>query len=222
MNAINPVSAAAGAEPSMEEILASIRRIIADDQSLPGHGGSPQPPKVPLAEPPRAEPLATEPLVAEPPHAAVVRALPDVPVDLPPERGVTAAPQLVSPEGPARVMDTPHPLAPPASDAARTGAEGSALHEPVPYEPILDRLDAPEPDPHEAALHAMHDGPGVDLHDFVSEEPSHDRARRFRGGAGRPVLGGHEPVAGRRLQHARGQPAHRRFARAARSSRRRC
>ena len=42
MNAPNPVPPATGSgdarpyEPSMEEILASIRRIIADDQSLPG------------------------------------------------------------------------------------------------------------------------------------------------------------------------------------------
>lgn len=141
----------------MEEILASIRRIIADDQSLPGHGGSPLP----------LEPEAPH---AELPHAKA----PDAPVDLPPEHGIVAAPQFVSPEGPASVMDTPHPLAPPAPDAG-TGLEGTGMvGEDVPalHEPALQGLDAQEPDAHEAALHAMHDGPGVNLHDFVPEEPT--------------------------------------------------
>src|SRR3954451_23697360 len=59
-------------EPSMEEILASIRRIIADDQDAPRH-----PPPRPVApmpppEPPRAQPWpdAAETRSAEPAPAA--------------------------------------------------------------------------------------------------------------------------------------------------------
>ena len=58
MNAPNPVPSPAGGsdarphEPSMEEILASIRRIIADDQSLPG--------RIRAEEPSPAEPAQVE------------------------------------------------------------------------------------------------------------------------------------------------------------------
>ncbi len=68
MNAPNPVPPPAGSgdarsyEPSMEEILASIRRIIADDQSLPGRGR--------IEEPASEKPLAREHAQETPEEAA--------------------------------------------------------------------------------------------------------------------------------------------------------
>ena len=57
--------AAKAQEPSMEEILASIRRIIADDDANKTTSRAPEPPK---AEPPPA-PLPPAPVYAEPPVA---------------------------------------------------------------------------------------------------------------------------------------------------------
>ncbi|OKO80637.1 hypothetical protein AC628_08645, partial [Bradyrhizobium sp. NAS96.2] len=52
-------------EPSMEEILASIRRIIADDEAKPGAGEKPAaaapPPKADPAPPPAAKPAMKSP-----------------------------------------------------------------------------------------------------------------------------------------------------------------
>lgn len=84
MNAPNPVPPPAGSgdarpyEPSMEEILASIRRIIADDQSLPGRGRPEEPPPeeptVEELEAPVSDPMpASHDLLAaqEPSHVEV-------------------------------------------------------------------------------------------------------------------------------------------------------
>jgi uncharacterized protein len=61
---------AKGQEPSMEEILASIRRIIADEEPSEGAaraGGAPDTPPPPrmVSQPPRPEPLPPEPVTRE-------------------------------------------------------------------------------------------------------------------------------------------------------------
>jgi cell pole-organizing protein PopZ len=76
-------------EPSMEEILASIRRIIADDEAKPT-AAAPSPAPAPAAPPPRpAEPAAKapppKPAAAPPPRAAA-------PTPKPPEPKPAAAP----------------------------------------------------------------------------------------------------------------------------------
>jgi uncharacterized protein len=57
-------------EPSMEEILASIRRIIADDDAVKSVQRAPEPPKLePLPAPPPVPPSYSPPPSATPPHA---------------------------------------------------------------------------------------------------------------------------------------------------------
>ena len=118
-------------EPSMEEILASIRRIIADDQSLPGRGigGSPAPAPVhgrlPSAQPPTPGEHAPAPVVMlhAAPHASGVPATSDEPADHDPGdaagthhdrhgQGSLAAPQFSTPQ-----FSTSHFLAPDSAGA---------------------------------------------------------------------------------------------------------
>ena len=92
MSAVNPLppsdvsSDKRPYEPSMEEILASIRRIIADDQSLPGR------PAVRDSEPGAFPPILKEPQRPIPPTDlaapadVVVPPAPMRPAQLPPER----------------------------------------------------------------------------------------------------------------------------------------
>ena len=78
MNAPNPVPPAAGSgdprpyEPSMEEILASIRRIIADDQSLPGRARAEEP----ASEEPAFREAVPESPAPEEPATASLHVLP--------------------------------------------------------------------------------------------------------------------------------------------------
>jgi uncharacterized protein len=96
--------AAKAQEPSMEEILASIRRIIADDDAAK----SPPPPP----EPPKAPPVAAAPLrpvapVAPPPAPAFV------PVPAEPSINETALDEML-----AELNATPAPIADPAEEMA--------------------------------------------------------------------------------------------------------
>ena len=96
--------AAKAQEPSMEEILASIRRIIADDDAAK----SPPPPP----EPPKAPPMAAAPLrpvapVAPPPAPAFV------PVPAEPSINETVLDEML-----AELNATPAPMADPAEEMA--------------------------------------------------------------------------------------------------------
>ena len=139
----------------MEEILASIRRIIADDQppgapvpheapAASSRASLPAPEATPLGSHAAEVPLSDLPMASETAQAAE----PDAAMaTLPPEHGTVAAPQFVSPEGTAGFADTPHPLAPHPSATAQPA-------EPVPE---TTQVAVSEPDAHEAALQAMHD-----------------------------------------------------------------
>ncbi|TWC05558.1 hypothetical protein FBZ93_103578 [Bradyrhizobium macuxiense] len=75
-------------EPSMEEILASIRRIIADDEAKPGAGekpaaAAPPPPKAEPAPPPAAKPVMKSPPPAAPPAAKAAAPAPKSPPPAP-------------------------------------------------------------------------------------------------------------------------------------------
>jgi cell pole-organizing protein PopZ len=88
-------------EPSMEEILASIRRIIADDEAKPPAGEKPPSPPTPAA-----------PAKLEKPAAASPAPRPSVMTDIPPSTipaAITAAAKAASP---------PPPAPPPAAPAA--------------------------------------------------------------------------------------------------------
>jgi uncharacterized protein len=90
-------------EPSMEEILASIRRIIADDEAKPPAA---EKPAAPAAPPPKPEPVAVMP-APKPPPAAMS--------DIPPSKipaAVAAAAKVATP------APAPPPPAPAAAPAA--------------------------------------------------------------------------------------------------------
>jgi uncharacterized protein len=99
-------------EPSMEEILASIRRIIADDEAKPPAAEKPAAPATPAPPPPRPEPVAVVP----PPKPA-----PAAMSDIPPSKipaAVAAAAKAVPP-APAPAPPPPAPApAPPAAVSA--------------------------------------------------------------------------------------------------------
>ena len=76
-------------EPSMEEILASIRRIIADDEAKPGAtekpaaAAAPPPPKAEPAPPPAAKPAMKSPPPVAPPAAKAAAPAPKAPPPAP-------------------------------------------------------------------------------------------------------------------------------------------
>ena len=160
----------------MEEILASIRRIIADDQSLPGRGigGSPAP--VPAdgrtasTEPPAPSEHAPAPVVMlrAAPHGSGIPATSHEPTDHDPGdaagtyrdlhgHGSIASPQFPAPQPPAPQFSTPQFLAP---DNA-----GADLHGYT--DPYID-LDADSGEARDAPLH------GTVLVDGAAPAHGHD------------------------------------------------
>ena len=91
-------------EPSMEEILASIRRIIADDEAKPPAAAEKPAPPVPVAKP-----------------AAPAQAAKPAPADVPPAR-IPAAPTAVA-KTPAPPPPPPPPAPPPAPAAAKNNQD---------------------------------------------------------------------------------------------------
>src|SRR5687768_3756595 len=89
-------------EPSMEEILASIRRIIADDEAKP-----------PVAEKPASPAAPTKP---EKPAAAAPAAKPAAMTDIPPS-ALPAAQAAAAKPAPAPAKPAPPPPAPAASNS---------------------------------------------------------------------------------------------------------
>lgn len=135
-------------EPSMEEILASIRRIISDDEAKPAEGAAP----------------ATE---AEPaPSPAPEATLDDDVLDLGAEAALIAAPEPVAPV-PAPVA--PEPAAPEAeiadeSDVTFIEEVAAAAPQPLMPAPVF-AAPAPEIPPPPAA-------PAVDMASLLSDQAS--------------------------------------------------
>jgi uncharacterized protein len=161
-------------EPSMEEILASIRRIIADDQALAEN--LTLPPDVAKATPPesQAERAVARPSPVEVAPPAPAADLNDV-VFVPPQRRVAAAPDVVkAPEPP------PPPKAAPADpDWLQGTTQQQAAPEPRPavsqewpprsvvnmQAPVEVAKTAPEPSPDQAQI------PRPRPQESVAEEP---------------------------------------------------
>ncbi|QWG11076.1 DUF2497 domain-containing protein [Bradyrhizobium sediminis] len=140
-------------EPSMEEILASIRRIIADDES----------------KPPAAEKLASPPAAAKPetPAAPAAKApviKPAVMKDIPPS-AIPAAQAAAAKAAPPPAKPAPPPAAPAASnsqddiDALLNGLdEATSAEEIRPPQPdgdvfeLTDEMAVPEPPPPQPAF----------------------------------------------------------------------
>jgi uncharacterized protein len=96
-------------EPSMEEILASIRRIIADDEAKP-----------PVAERPASVAAATPapaPAAAPAKPAAVAAAKPAVMTDIPPSKIQAAVAAATRPAAPKAATPPPPPPAPLAAES---------------------------------------------------------------------------------------------------------
>lgn len=163
MNAPNPVPPQAGSgearpyEPSMEEILASIRRIIADDQSLPGRARA--------KEPNEAEPASLH-VLHHPEETAVVEQRAETQAGSEPSpsetapmmtQGSIATPQFPSPELP---VVEPAAAAPALSDrleAIHREAQGEAVEKEVAtrMDGSNDYFDPPEEYDRPAALPAQ-------------------------------------------------------------------
>jgi cell pole-organizing protein PopZ len=96
-------------EPSMEEILASIRRIIADDEA--------KPPATEKPASPAAAPVAAAPAKPEKPAASAPAAKPPVMNDIPPS-AIPAAQAAAAKAAPPPVRPAPPPVAPAPAPAA--------------------------------------------------------------------------------------------------------
>lgn len=127
-------------EPSMEEILASIRRIIADDE----------------AKPPAAEKAAApEPVKAEKPAAAVPAPKPAM-NDIPPSKIASAAAKPAPPP-PAPAPRAPSPAPAPAASNNQDDIDAllAGLDETTPVAEV--RPTQPEPDPEPEVLELTDD-----------------------------------------------------------------
>lgn len=153
-------------EPSMEEILASIRRIIADDEAKPANAAKPVAAVAPKPEPPKPAPPPSKPAAMTPPPPA------------PPQ---AAAPKPAAPK--------PAPAPPPAAesnsqddiDALLAGLDAATPEEEVrPPQPdgdvleLTDEMALPEPEPVPAPTplpHAAFQKPIPDDVEFAEAAP---------------------------------------------------
>jgi cell pole-organizing protein PopZ len=144
--------AAKAQEPTMEEILASIRRIISDDDAKPP-AAAPTPPPAPTpprqAAPPPPAPVAP-PLIAEP------KALKQDGIDqMLAELDVRKEPTIIGPE-PADVLDLTESMVAPAPPPA---AEDTSFRT-IDGEPdVIFRETEPEPEPPPPAAKAIPEPP---------------------------------------------------------------
>jgi hypothetical protein len=133
----------------MEEILASIRRIIADDEAKPANAAKPPVAAAPQPEPPKPAPTPSKPAAMTPPPPAP-----------------SPAPQAAAPKpAPPKPAPAPPPPAPAADasnnqddiDALLAGLDASTTEEEVrPPQPdgdvldLTDEMALPEPEPEPA------------------------------------------------------------------------
>lgn len=131
-------------EPSMEEILASIRRIIADDEAKPGAGEKPAaaaaapPPKAEPAPPPAAKPAMKSPPPAAPPAAKAAAPAPKSPPPAPAAAASNSQDDIDSllasldeATPAAEIRPSPQPEAQPEADVFEL-TDDMALPEPAP------------------------------------------------------------------------------------------
>lgn len=112
---------AGAADPSMEDILASIRRILSDDEQASAAAAPPMPEPEPPPHPSRDDDVL--PLS----EAMLVEPAPDEP---PAEPAQTAAPQMPEPAPeptPEPFLAAPEPLVAPATAAAAAGSVSALL-----------------------------------------------------------------------------------------------
>jgi uncharacterized protein len=178
-------------EPSMEEILASIRRIIADDEAKP-----------PVAEKPASPAAAPAPVKPDKPAAVAPVAKPAVMADIPPSKipAAAAAAKVAAPApAPTPVPPPPAPAAPNNQDdidALLSGLDEStsadeirSSHEDIEVLELTDDMAVPSPPPpppqpsfhkpqddlefaESAASRAINRAPAYDPPSFEASAPS--------------------------------------------------
>ncbi len=165
-------------EPSMEEILASIRRIIADDDEKPAGGLSATPAAFqpePVAPPPPAAPVLKPVSAAPPPKPAAMPV--ELLLDIPPAKPV------VPPAPPVAVVPPPVAVKEPVVDILELTEDMRVMETPAPapFRTIEAQPDvifaelAPEPEPmiaaamkEESVTLAFNAGPSVDARPALS------------------------------------------------------
>jgi len=133
-------------EPSMEEILASIRRIIADDEAKPPAAEKPPAP-VPAPAPPKPDkPAAAAPAPSPPVKPPVMKDIPPSKIAPPP---VAAKPAAPPPPPPAPAPPPPGPSASNSQDdidALLSGLDEATTEEEIRPAPPAPPPPAPEAD----------------------------------------------------------------------------
>ena len=120
-------------EPSMEEILASIRRIIADDDATKSVQRTPEPPK-PAAVPPVRPPSAVPRAAAPAPILVEVEPEPD-----PQPAAGDSAPRVAAEDPSADILDLTESMAAPPSPPS-----SAAMVKPMPQFRTIDGYSAAE------------------------------------------------------------------------------
>ena len=149
-------------EPSMEEILASIRRIISDDDPKPGEAEGAAPAAAEAPAPAATPAPAPEP---EPQPVAAAPAVEEDVLDLGAEAALIAAP----PPEPPKAEPAPAPAAPAAEEPDVAFLEEAPAAAPAP-EPVF----APPPPPPlpAAAFMPSSSAPAVDMASLLSDQAS--------------------------------------------------
>jgi cell pole-organizing protein PopZ len=112
-------------EPTMEEILASIRQIISEDNQAPAQPGAPAPAAAPAAPPPAAPKVEVLELTDEvKDDGSVVAITPEPPAEPPPPPPVVAAPPPPPPP-------PPPPLRPPVAEAIEIDDDDGLVSPPI-------------------------------------------------------------------------------------------
>jgi hypothetical protein len=177
-------------EPSMEEILASIRRIIADDEAKPP---APEKPVSTAALAKSEKPEKPERATAAAPAAPAPK--PPVMKDIPPSAipaaqaaAAKAAAPLVRP-APAPVAAPPPPPPPPAPAAANSQDDIDALlngldeattpeeiRPPLPDDEVFeltDEMAVPAPEPPQSSFHKIDPQDDIEFAETEAARPSH-------------------------------------------------
>jgi cell pole-organizing protein PopZ len=140
-------------EPSMEEILASIRRIIADDEAKPPAAAEkPASPPAPAKPPekPAAPPAAKAPVMADIPPSAIPAAQAAVKVAPPPVKPAAPAPAAAA----SNSQDDIDALLNGLDDATTAEEIRPSLPDGEVFE-LTDDMALPEPPPAAAAFHKI-------------------------------------------------------------------
>jgi uncharacterized protein len=141
-------------EPSMEEILASIRRIIADDEAKPVEAKAPDV-KAPEVKPAAAEKPASPPPVKPEPPAAKPPAMKDIPPSAITPKPAAAAPPPPAPEPVASNNQDDIDAMLASLDAATPEADIRPAQPEADVFELTDEMALPDPPPAASSFHRI-------------------------------------------------------------------